>query len=93
MRCDAYFFRRNGPSMGLIDYYWPKSVPQPLSLALVVMNLALLFLVAHNANEQGDYRRQIAELLIKQFRETDILLSKCVDTDELRKLLQANPPR
>ena len=66
---------------------------QPLSLALVVMNIALLFLVAYNANEQGDYRRQIAELLIKQFGDANILLSKCVDADELRKLLQANPPR
>ena len=66
---------------------------QPLSLALVVMNIALLILVYINASEQNTYRRQVAELLIKQFRETDILLSKCVDTDELRKLLQANPPR
>jgi hypothetical protein len=66
---------------------------QPLSLALVVMNIALLFLVAYNANEQGDYRRQIAGLLIETFRETEVLLSKCVDAEEVRKLLQAIPPR
>src|SRR6476619_7634245 len=59
---------------------------QPLSLALVVMNIALLILVYINASEQNTYRRQVAELLIKQFRETDILLSKCVDADEVRKL-------
>jgi hypothetical protein len=60
---------------------------QPLSLALVVMNIPDFS--GYNANEQGDYRRQIAELLIKQFRETKILLSKCVDAGEVRKLLQA----
>ena len=61
---------------------------QPLSLALVVMNIALLILVYINASEQNTYRRQVAELLIKNTHETEVLLSKCIDAEEVRKLLQ-----
>jgi hypothetical protein len=60
---------------------------QPLSLALVVMNLALLILVAWNAREEGNNRKQTAGLIIAKFRETDQLLSKCTSIDEVRKLL------
>ncbi len=65
---------------------------QPLSLALVIMNISLLVLVAWNANEQSTNRRQVAEMIVKQFSETAKLLARCVDADELRKLLQTGRP-
>jgi len=52
------------------------------------MNIALLILVYINASEQNTYRRQVAELLIKNTHETEVLLSKCIDAEEVRKLLQ-----
>jgi hypothetical protein len=65
---------------------------QPLSLALVVMNLALLLLVFYNANQVQAARSQLGTLIIKTFSDTNVLLSKCIDADEVRKLLQVSPP-
>lgn len=66
---------------------------QPLSLALVVMNMALLLLVFYSANDQNEGRRHMATLILKQQRETEILLSKCIDVDGVRKIIEAITPR
>jgi len=54
---------------------------QPLSLALVVMNLALLCLVFYTANEQATNRRYMAEQVLSQ-------LSKCIDADEMKRIIE-----
>ncbi len=62
---------------------------QPLSLALVFMNLALLVLVFYTANEQNAGRRYMAELVLKQQSGTELLLSKCIDVESIRRLFEA----
>jgi hypothetical protein len=61
---------------------------QPLSLALVVMNMALLILVFYTANAEKSSRKYMAELILKQHSETELLLSKCIDVDSIQKMLE-----
>ncbi len=65
---------------------------QPLSLALVVMNIALLVLVGWNARDQTATRLETAKLIIEKFGETDKLLANCTDVEGVRRLLQTAPP-
>jgi hypothetical protein len=61
---------------------------QPLSLALVLMNVALLVLVAYNAREVSNDRRRTTETIVGMIAETSVLLSKCISAEELGKLLR-----
>ena len=65
---------------------------QPLSLALVVMNIALLMLVAWNARDQAATRLETAKLIIEKFSQTDKLLANCTDVEGVRRLLQTTTP-
>jgi hypothetical protein len=65
---------------------------QPLSLALVVMNIALLALVGWNARDQTATRLETAKLIIEKFKATDKLLANCTDVEGVRRLLQTAPP-
>ncbi len=60
---------------------------QPLSLALVVMNVALLLLVFWTANQQSESRKEMATLILQRQAETELLLSKCIDADTIKKML------
>jgi hypothetical protein len=51
---------------------------QPLSLALVIMNLALLVLIYFMLSRQGDIRSHDLELMSAQAKEVQTLLSQCV---------------
>lgn len=61
---------------------------QPLSLALVIMNMALLILVAYNSNQLNSTRAETTTLIVKMMSETSVLLSKCVSAEELGRLLR-----
>jgi hypothetical protein len=62
---------------------------QPLSLALVVMNMSLMVLVFYTANAEKASRRYMAEIILKQQGEAQSLLSKCIDIDGLKRFLDA----
>jgi hypothetical protein len=51
---------------------------QPLSLALVVMNLALLVLIYFSLSRQADVRSHDLDLMNAQAKEVQTLLSQCV---------------
>lgn len=51
---------------------------QPLTLALVVMNIALLALLTYVAYGVGENRKHDLELVYKQQAEVQALLAKCV---------------
>ncbi len=65
---------------------------QPLSLALIVMNIALLLLVAWNARDQAATRLETTKLIVEKFSQTDKLLANCTDVEGVRRLLQTAPP-
>ena len=51
---------------------------QPLSLALVVMNLALLALLYYVAERTSEVRKHDVELIYKQQEQVQALLARCV---------------
>ncbi len=61
---------------------------QPLSLALVLMNIALLLLVFWTANQQSESRKEMAKLILQRQSESELLLSKCIDADAIKKMLE-----
>lgn len=61
---------------------------QPLSLALVVMNVVLLGYLFYNEGKYVEARREFAKMLFDQQKVQSELLAKCVPVDEVMKLLQ-----
>jgi uncharacterized membrane protein len=61
---------------------------QPLSLALVVMNILLLILLYYIAQASKDTRRQEFDVLVSQQKEMSQLLFKCVPAEILKELQQ-----
>jgi hypothetical protein len=51
---------------------------QPLSLALVVMNVALIVLIWWITNKQTDLRSHDLELYFQNQKETAAILARCV---------------
>lgn len=70
---------------------------QPLSLALVIMNIALLALFWYIARTQSELRSHDIELIFKQQKDVQELLSKCIIPDRrsdlLREVIPLPPPR
>ncbi len=63
---------------------------QPLSLALVAMNVVLLFFVFQTAQDQSSTRRYMADLITKQYSEMFSILSKCISADEVKRLIDGS---
>jgi len=61
---------------------------QPLSLALVVMNLALLGLVAYIAKTASYTRDMERQEFYSAQKETQQLLAKCIDPQQLQEILK-----
>ncbi len=61
---------------------------QPLSLALVAMNVVLLFFVFQTAKDQSSTRRYMADLITKQYGEVFLAMSKCIDINEAKNLIE-----
>jgi uncharacterized membrane protein (UPF0182 family) len=61
---------------------------QPLSLALVIMNVMLLALFYFFAVAARDTRRMEFQQLVEQQKETAQLLFKCIPAENLKELRQ-----
>jgi hypothetical protein len=61
---------------------------QPLSLALVIMNFTLLFFMFYHQTNLTEQRRQTAQVILENQRQTEILLSKC-STIDMEALIKA----
>ncbi len=61
---------------------------QPLSLALVAMNVVLLFFVFKTAQDYSSTRRYMADLITKQYSEMFSTMAKCIDVDQAKQLIE-----
>lgn len=62
---------------------------QPLSLALVVMNLLLLIFLFYGSSTTLSQRRDTVDLIVTWQRETDKLMAQCVSKDILEIVVTA----
>lgn len=60
---------------------------QPLSLALVVMNLALIALLWYGGSTTALQRKETVDLIVKWQSETDKLMASCVSAEVTRLML------
>jgi len=61
---------------------------QPLSLALVIMNFALLGYMFYEGHENVKQREHLGDALVKQQTETSKLLSDCIPVQEMKEILR-----
>jgi hypothetical protein len=75
--------------MGTIDEPVKATVEalksQPLVLALVLMNVALLGLLYYVAVRSSEMRQSELQLIFQQQKDFSVLLSRCVVPEEERK--------
>jgi len=62
---------------------------QPLSLALVIMNVALLCLLFYVARSAMETRRHETEAFYQAQKETQAVLSKCIEPEQILELLKS----
>ena len=62
---------------------------QPLALALVVMNFALLGYLIWQSHEFVQQRAKLSELLATDKSKTDALLANCVPLRDMQEILRA----
>ena len=60
---------------------------QPLSLALVAMNILLIVFLFYSGSQTLVQRKETAELVIAWSRETDKLMASCVSADIMKMVL------
>jgi len=63
--------------------------PQPLSLALVVMNLILLGFLFYSGASQLNQRKQTVDLIVSWQRDTDKLMASCVSREIMEIVIAA----
>ena len=61
---------------------------QPLSLALVVMNLALIGFLFYSGVSVATQRKETVDLIVSWQKETDRLMANCVSADVTRLMLE-----
>jgi hypothetical protein len=62
---------------------------QPLALALVVMNFALLGFMFWNTHELNAQRERATKMFVDANTETEKLLANCVPTSDFQDLLKS----
>lgn len=62
---------------------------QPLSLALVIMNFALIGYLFYAGSSQLTQRQETAASIIKWQQDTDRLMASCVSADVIKLVLDA----
>lgn len=62
---------------------------QPLSLALVVMNMLLLGFLWYSNSVQLKQRKETVELIVKWQQESDRLMANCVSKDVMQIVVDA----
>ncbi len=62
---------------------------QPLSLALVVMNFALIGFLFYAGSSQLSQRQETAAMIVKWQQATDTLMASCVSKDIMKLVLDA----
>ena len=61
---------------------------EPLSLALVVMNVLLIAYLFFNEQKYIEGRRDLANQLFTHAKNTSDLLAKCIAVDDMNKLIE-----
>lgn len=62
---------------------------QPLSLALIVTNLILLFFLFYSGSAQLQQRRETVDLIVSWQRDTDKLMASCVSKEIMELVVNA----
>jgi hypothetical protein len=74
---------------GLADSFMKVMGDQPLSLALVVMNLLLVWFIFKSTSMYNKSRAEFAAILVTWQKETQAIMADCVSKDIMEIVLKA----
>ena len=66
---------------------------QPLSIALVVMNFAMMAFLFYIGHSTQEYRKEATKMIISWSEATDQLMAQCVSKEIMQMVLEALKPR
>jgi hypothetical protein len=72
-----------------VDQFMRVMENQPLSLALVAMNLLLIWFLFKIANMFSKTRGEVMELIVNWQKETQTIMADCVSKDVMEMVLHA----